>query len=77
MPPPKLPAEEKARRLAERRKKQKEMYQSNPELRKRKQERYQANREALNAYNRNRYHQRKKELEELRKLKQQIEAQEL
>ena len=75
MPPPKLPAEEKARRLAERRQKQKEMYRTDPEIRKRKRERYQANRAELNAYNRKRYHQRKAELEELRKLKQQIEAQ--
>ena len=74
MAPPKLPLEEKAKRLAERRQKQKEMYRTDPEIRKRKRERYQAKKDELNAYNRNRYHERKKELEELRELKRQIEA---
>ncbi len=75
MAPPKLPAEEKAKRLAARRQRDKELYRTNPEIRKRKQDRYQAKKAELNEYNRKRYHQRKAELEELRKLKQQIEAQ--
>ena len=75
MAPPKLPPEEKAKRLAARRQKQKEMYRTNPDIRKRKQERYLAKRDELNEYNRKRYHQQKKELEELRELKRQIEAQ--
>lgn len=75
MAPPKLPAEEKAKRLAARRQRDKDLYRTDPEIRKRKQERYQANRAELNEYNRKRYHQRKTELEELRELKRQIEAQ--
>ena len=69
MPPPKLPPEEKAARLAARRQRDKELYKTNPDIRKRKQERYQAKKAELNEYNRKRYHARKAELEELRKLK--------
>jgi hypothetical protein len=73
MPRPKLSPEEKEKRLAARRQRVKEKYAADPEIRKRKHERYLANKEKLNAYNNARYYARKKELEELRKLKQQIE----
>jgi len=75
MAPPKLPPEEKAKRIAESKQRVKDKYANNPEIRKRKQEHYLANKAKLNAYNNARYHARKKELQELRELKHEIESQ--
>jgi len=75
MPRPKLSPEEKAKRVAESKQRVKDKYANNPEIRKRKQEHYLANKAKLNAYNNARYHARKKELQELRELKHEIESQ--